>query len=52
MSLPRRRAWIRELAETTRLVVVEGSGGLLVRFDEDGATIADLAGCSARRCSW
>ncbi|MCW2879908.1 MAG: ATP-dependent dethiobiotin synthetase BioD [Sphaerisporangium sp.] len=32
-----------ELAETHRLVVVEGAGGLLVRFDEDGATIADLA---------
>ncbi len=26
-----------------RLVLVEGAGGLLVRFDEDGATIADLA---------
>ncbi len=25
------------------LVVVEGAGGLLVRFDEEGATIADLA---------
>ncbi|WP_405141431.1 dethiobiotin synthase [Sphaerisporangium sp. NBC_01403] len=32
-----------ELAETHRLVVVEGAGGLLVRFDEEGATIADLA---------
>jgi dethiobiotin synthetase len=26
-----------------RLVLVEGSGGLLVRYDEEGATIADLA---------
>jgi dethiobiotin synthetase len=26
-----------------RLVLVEGAGGLLVRFDEDGTTIADLA---------
>ncbi|MFG1710633.1 dethiobiotin synthase [Nonomuraea sp. M3C6] len=34
---------VRELAESNRLVVVEGTGGLLVRFDEDGATIADLA---------
>ncbi|MEV0144076.1 MULTISPECIES: dethiobiotin synthase [unclassified Nonomuraea] len=34
---------IGELAETHRLVLVEGAGGLLVRFDEDGGTIADLA---------
>ncbi|PZG26799.1 dethiobiotin synthase [Spongiactinospora gelatinilytica] len=34
---------VLELAETHRLVIVEGAGGLLVRFDEDGATIADLA---------
>ncbi|MFC4112590.1 dethiobiotin synthase [Nonomuraea zeae] len=34
---------IGELAESNRLVVVEGTGGLLVRFDEDGATVADLA---------
>jgi dethiobiotin synthetase len=34
---------ISALAETRRLVLVEGAGGLLVRFDEDGATIADLA---------
>jgi dethiobiotin synthetase len=34
---------VRELAESNRLVVVEGTGGLLVRFDDDGATIADLA---------
>jgi dethiobiotin synthetase len=26
-----------------QLVLVEGAGGLLVRFDQDGATIADLA---------
>jgi dethiobiotin synthetase len=31
------------LAATRRLVLVEGAGGLLVRFDDDGATIADLA---------
>src|SRR5262249_4961115 len=34
---------IRELRGTRRLVVVEGAGGLLVRFDADGRTIADLA---------
>jgi dethiobiotin synthetase len=34
---------IRTLAETRRLVIVEGAGGLLVRYDEDGTTIADLA---------
>jgi dethiobiotin synthetase len=34
---------IQELAEDHRLVIVEGAGGLLVRFDEEGATIADLA---------
>ncbi|WP_378785107.1 ATP-dependent dethiobiotin synthetase BioD [Nonomuraea fastidiosa] len=33
----------RELAESNRLVLVEGTGGLLDRYDEDGATIADLA---------
>lgn len=36
-------ATVRELAETRRLVIVEGAGGLLVRFDEEGTTIADLA---------
>ncbi|MCW2914088.1 MAG: dethiobiotin synthase [Actinomycetia bacterium] len=34
---------IQALAEDHRLVIVEGAGGLLVRFDEEGATIADLA---------
>ncbi|MEQ4725142.1 dethiobiotin synthase [Nonomuraea sp. B19D2] len=34
---------VRELAESNRLVVVEGTGGLLERYDEDGGTIADLA---------
>jgi len=34
---------IRELSMTRRLVLVEGAGGLLVRYDEDGTTIADLA---------
>ncbi|MCT9931243.1 dethiobiotin synthase [Planotetraspora sp. A-T 1434] len=43
LSLASAAARIRELAESHRLVVVEGAGGLLVRFDEDGATLADLA---------
>lgn len=34
---------VRELADSNRLVVVEGTGGLLDRYDEDGATVADLA---------
>lgn len=41
LALAARR--IEELRESNRLVLVEGAGGLLVRFDEDGATIADLA---------
>jgi dethiobiotin synthetase len=34
---------IRRLDEDHDLVVVEGAGGLLVRFDDDGTTIADWA---------
>lgn len=34
---------IRDLARAHRLVLVEGAGGLLVRYDQEGATIADLA---------
>jgi dethiobiotin synthetase len=34
---------IRELALTRDLVIVEGAGGLLVRYDADGSTIADWA---------
>lgn len=34
----------RELAAGHDLVLVEGAGGLLVRFDEQGATLADAAG--------
>jgi dethiobiotin synthetase len=34
---------IRELADERDLVLVEGAGGLLVRYDEEGATVADLA---------
>jgi dethiobiotin synthetase len=34
---------VRDLADRRDLVVVEGAGGLLVRYDDEGATIADLA---------
>lgn len=34
---------IAELARTNDLVLVEGSGGLLVEFDDSGTTIADVA---------
>jgi len=34
---------IRQLAAEHDSVLVEGAGGLLVRFDDDGRTIADLA---------
>ncbi len=34
---------LRDLAADRDLVLVEGAGGLLVRYDEEGATIADLA---------
>jgi dethiobiotin synthetase len=37
------RAVIEDLAATRDLVLVEGAGGLLVRYDPAGATIADLA---------
>jgi dethiobiotin synthetase len=34
---------IGDLAAERGLVLVEGAGGLLVRYDEDGGTVADLA---------
>ncbi|MCC3777829.1 dethiobiotin synthase, partial [Streptomyces sp. UNOB3_S3] len=34
----------RELERSHDLVLVEGAGGLLVRLDEDGSTLADVAG--------
>jgi dethiobiotin synthetase len=34
---------LAELSRERRLVLVEGAGGLLVRYDEEGTTIADLA---------
>lgn len=39
----RAAAFIDRLAATRDLVLVEGAGGLLVRYDAAGATIADLA---------
>lgn len=36
-------AAVRDLAADHDLVLVEGAGGLLVRFDPDGGTIADVA---------
>lgn len=35
---------IRSLAGERDLVLVEGAGGLLVRFDDQGTTLADIAG--------
>jgi len=43
LSLTRVAADVRKLAEERALVLVEGAGGLLVRYDEEGATLADLA---------
>jgi dethiobiotin synthetase len=43
LSLEQVAADVRKLARDRALVLVEGAGGLLVRYDEDGATLADLA---------
>jgi dethiobiotin synthase len=43
VDFARARALIADLAATRDLVLVEGAGGLLVRYDRDGATIADAA---------
>ena len=40
---------VRDLAATRDLVLVEGAGGLLVRYDAGGATVADLAHAVAAR---
>jgi dethiobiotin synthetase len=34
---------VSTLSDSRRLVLVEGAGGLLVRFDDEGWTVADLA---------
>ncbi|MCU7821102.1 dethiobiotin synthase [Kitasatospora sp. DSM 101779] len=38
---------VAELAADHALVLVEGAGGLLVRYDEDGHTLADMAVAAA-----
>lgn len=43
VDFARAAALIGELSATRDLVLVEGAGGLLVRYDKRGATIADLA---------
>lgn len=43
VDFARAAALTADLAETRDLVLVEGAGGLLVRYDDRGATIADLA---------
>lgn len=43
LDLPAAARQVRHLAATRDLVLVEGAGGLLVRYDADGATLADLA---------
>ncbi len=43
LDLRRTESLVRDLAETRDLVLVEGAGGLLVRYDEEGTTVADLA---------
>ena len=43
LSMSQVAADIGKLAEDRALVLVEGAGGLLVRYDEEGATLADLA---------
>ncbi|MEV4098470.1 dethiobiotin synthase [Streptosporangium saharense] len=43
VSLDQAAVRVAELAASHRLVLVEGAGGLLVRFDEEGTTLADLA---------
>ncbi len=43
VNFTRAAAVIDHLAMTGDLVLVEGAGGLLVRYDADGATLCDLA---------
>jgi dethiobiotin synthetase len=43
VDLGRTAERVRDLSESRRLVLIEGSGGLLVRYDDDGRTVADLA---------
>jgi dethiobiotin synthetase len=43
LSLHDAAGYVRALSQTRDLVLVEGAGGLLVRYDPAGATLADLA---------
>jgi dethiobiotin synthetase len=43
LDMPAAARYIAELAATRQRVLVEGAGGLLVRYDPAGHTIADLA---------
>lgn len=43
LDLPSTARRVGELAQARGLVLVEGAGGLLVRYDEEGWTVADLA---------
>jgi dethiobiotin synthetase len=43
LDLPDAARYIAKLADSRDLVLVEGAGGLLVRYDPAGATLADLA---------
>lgn len=43
VTVPEVAAAASELDRDHDLVLVEGAGGLLVRFDDDGATLADMA---------
>ncbi|MEU5991007.1 dethiobiotin synthase [Spirillospora sp. NPDC047418] len=43
VRLPEAAERVRDLAGGHDLVLVEGAGGLLVRYDDEGSTIADLA---------
>jgi dethiobiotin synthetase len=43
LDLTAAASYIRELAASRHRVLVEGAGGLLVRYDPSGRTIADLA---------
>jgi dethiobiotin synthase len=43
VDLDSSREYIAKLADSRDLVLVEGAGGLLVRYDQAGTTIADLS---------
>jgi dethiobiotin synthetase len=43
-DLRRAAAHVRRLTADADVVLVEGAGGLLVRYDDSGSTLADLAG--------